>query len=102
MTNRGPIHDLLPGWEPWKPEDCGDVTYGGCAGCGGDATGVDGDGLPACDLVPELTRHLAERDDGVLLSLCRCDGGEEADRFTTTDPDLLSYVRTHAPTSELD
>jgi len=18
MTNRGPIHDLLPGWEPWK------------------------------------------------------------------------------------
>lgn len=47
-------------------------------------------------------RILAERDDGVLLSLCRCDGGEEADRFTTTDPDLLSYVRTHAPTSELD
>lgn len=20
MTNRGTIHDLLPGWEPWKPE----------------------------------------------------------------------------------
>jgi hypothetical protein len=40
MTNRGPIHDLLPGWEPWKPEDCGDVTYGGRAGCGGDATGI--------------------------------------------------------------
>ena len=49
MTNRGPIHDLLPGWEPWKPEDRGDFTYGGCAGCGGDASGVDGDGLPACD-----------------------------------------------------
>jgi len=49
MTNRGPIHDLLPGWEPWKPEDRGDFTYGGCAGCGGDATGVDGDGLPVLD-----------------------------------------------------
>lgn len=45
MTNRGPIHDLLPGWEPWKPEDHGGLVRGGCAGCGGDATGVDGDGL---------------------------------------------------------
>lgn len=28
MTNRGTIHDLLPGWEPWKPEDHGGYGAG--------------------------------------------------------------------------
>ena len=28
-------------------------------------------------------RILAELDGSVMVSLCRCDGGEEADRFTT-------------------
>ena len=32
MSNRGPIHDLLPGWEPWRLEDQEDVRYGGCDG----------------------------------------------------------------------
>lgn len=26
------------------------------------------------------------------VSLCRCDGGEEADRFTSEDPQLLALV----------
>jgi hypothetical protein len=26
------------------------------------------------------------------ISLCRCDGGEEVDRFTTTDPAALDHV----------
>lgn len=27
------------------------------------------------------------------LSLCRCDGGEEVERFTSGDPALLAFVR---------
>jgi hypothetical protein len=26
------------------------------------------------------------------VALCRCDGGEEVDRFASTDPALLRYV----------
>ena len=35
---------------------------------------------------------LAQRDHAVTVSLCRCDGGEEADRLTSTDPDLLAFL----------
>ncbi len=35
---------------------------------------------------------LARRPDQVILSLCRCDGGEEADRFGTADPQVLAYL----------
>lgn len=35
---------------------------------------------------------LARRPDQVIVSLCRCDGGEEADRFGTTDPQVLAYL----------
>ncbi len=35
---------------------------------------------------------LARRPDGVIVSLCRCDGGEEADRFTTADPAVLAHL----------
>lgn len=37
-------------------------------------------------------RVLGRRRDGVILSLCRCDGGEEADRFSTGDPGVLEHV----------
>lgn len=47
-------------------------------------------------------RILTELDGSVMVSLCRCDGGEEADRFTTDDADVLEYVRTHPPTSYLE
>jgi hypothetical protein len=30
--------------------------------------------------------------DSVTVSLCRCDGGEEADRFTSSARDLLGYL----------
>ena len=39
---------------------------------------------------------LAERDGRALISLCRCDGGEEADRFTSADPEVLAYLEEHA------
>ncbi len=29
---------------------------------------------------------------GVTVSLCRCDGGEEAERFTTDAPEVLAYL----------
>jgi hypothetical protein len=29
---------------------------------------------------------------GVTVALLRCDGGEEVDRFTSSDPRLLAYV----------
>jgi len=37
-------------------------------------------------------RVVARRPDGVIVSLCRCDGGEEADRFVTADPPTLAYL----------
>lgn len=35
---------------------------------------------------------LTERQGSVTIALCRCDGGEEADRMTTSDPAVLIYV----------
>jgi hypothetical protein len=37
-------------------------------------------------------RVLARRGGSVTISLCRCDGGEEADRLTSDDAGLLAYV----------
>ena len=54
------------------------------------------------DYVAELTRWVdagatwrveARKRSGVTIALLRCDGGEEVDRFTSTDPTLLEYVR---------
>lgn len=32
------------------------------------------------------------RPDSLSVALCRCDGGEEVDRFTTTEPAVLTHV----------
>jgi hypothetical protein len=54
------------------------------------------------DYVAELTRWVdagatwrvaAQTDSGVTIALLRCDGGEEVDRFTSTDPALLEFVQ---------
>jgi len=37
-------------------------------------------------------RVLHRDSDGVTVSLCRCDGGEEAARFTSDEPDLLEWL----------
>lgn len=37
-------------------------------------------------------RVVARRPEEAIVSLCRCDGGEEADRFATTDPRALDYL----------
>lgn len=35
---------------------------------------------------------LRRSDRDALISLCRCDGGEEADRYVATAPDLLAHL----------
>jgi hypothetical protein len=53
------------------------------------------------DYVAELTRWeeagatwavVARSRRGVTVALLRCDGGEEVDRFTSSDPRLLAFV----------
>lgn len=35
---------------------------------------------------------VGRRGDELTISLCRCDGGEEADRFATADPQVRAYI----------
>ena len=53
------------------------------------------------DYVAELTRWedsgatwqvVARTPRGVTVALLRCDGGEEVDRFTSNEPQLLAFV----------
>ncbi|WP_214105747.1 hypothetical protein [Acrocarpospora catenulata] len=38
-------------------------------------------------------RVIAHHDGSATIALCRCDGGEEIERFTSTDRRLLDYLR---------
>jgi hypothetical protein len=46
------------------------------------------------DYVGELTRWqvVARTRRGVTVAFMRCDGGEEVDRFTSNEPQLLAFV----------
>lgn len=44
-------------------------------------------------------RVLASDDHAATVSMCRCDGGEEVQRLTTQDPDLVAWLAQH-PESE--
>jgi hypothetical protein len=37
-------------------------------------------------------RVVAQVGGSVTISLCRCDGGEEAQRLTSSDPELLTWL----------
>jgi hypothetical protein len=37
-------------------------------------------------------RVAARRADSVTIALCRCDGGEEVDRFSTEDPAVIGHL----------
>ena len=39
-----------------------------------------------------IWRVLNRSDDGVTVTLLQCDGGEEADRFTSADPRLMQFL----------
>jgi hypothetical protein len=58
------------------------------------------------DYVAELIRWqdagatwqvVARNSRGVTVALLRCDGGEEVDRFTSSDPALLEFIMRRAP-----
>jgi hypothetical protein len=37
--------------------------------------------------------RVVRRDrDSVTISMCRCDGGEEVDRLTSADPELVAWL----------
>lgn len=37
-------------------------------------------------------RVIAPDSSGVTVALCRCDGGEEMERFSSSDPAVLGYL----------
>ncbi len=39
-----------------------------------------------------LWRVVSRRRDAVTVALFRCDGGEEGERFTSADPELLRFI----------
>jgi hypothetical protein len=45
-------------------------------------------------------RVLSRSANGVVLSLRRCDGGEEVDRITSDNPQLLEYLGTRRSNEE--
>lgn len=45
-------------------------------------------------------RVIARTKDGLTIALLRCDGGEEADRFTSIDPRLLDFVGGRSSSAE--
>ncbi|WP_109473502.1 hypothetical protein [Ornithinimicrobium cavernae] len=40
-------------------------------------------------------RVVAADDRAATVSMCRCDGGEEVQRLTTEDPDLVAWLVEH-------
>lgn len=73
----------------------------------GDGLAVGGDGSEGTAASADLARLrrweeaggtwrvLAHGPGSATVVLCRCDGGEEAERFRTTDPALLAFLADH-------
>ncbi len=45
-------------------------------------------------------RLAARTGDELILSLCRCDGGEEVQRLSSADPALASYIGDRSSSGE--
>ncbi|MGV0809561.1 hypothetical protein [Mycolicibacterium setense] len=45
-------------------------------------------------------RVLTRTADSLTIALLRCDGGEEVDRFTSSDPRLLEFVGVRASSED--
>ncbi|MCE4267570.1 hypothetical protein [Rhodococcus globerulus] len=39
-----------------------------------------------------MWRVLRRTPTSITVSMCRCDGGEEMERLTSTDPELLAWI----------
>ncbi|MEO7754386.1 MAG: hypothetical protein ABIS35_13330, partial [Terracoccus sp.] len=44
---------------------------------------------------------LSHSERSALVSLCRCDAGEEVERFTSTDPALLAHLAGRARSDDV-
>ncbi|HEY9293936.1 MAG TPA: hypothetical protein VIP98_21860 [Microlunatus sp.] len=47
-----------------------------------------------------IWRVLDRRPNWVTVSLCRCDGGEEVERFASSEPALLGYLEDRTSSEE--
>ncbi|MEV0668165.1 hypothetical protein ACIBI3_08450 [Actinomadura luteofluorescens] len=72
-------------------------------------SGPHTDGSDGRDLVAVLRRWedcgavwrvLAQGPSGVTVALCQCDGGQEVERFTSTDPGLLAFLAGRSSSEE--
>jgi hypothetical protein len=45
-------------------------------------------------------RVVAREPRAITVALCRCDAGEEVDRFRTDSPDLIAYVGDRASSED--
>lgn len=61
--------------------------------------GTDRDSLERWENFGGVWRVLALDDHAATVSLCRCDGGEEVQRLTTTDPELVAWLADHPESS---
>lgn len=61
--------------------------------------GTDRDSLERWENFGGVWRVLALDDHAATVSLCRCDGGEEAQRLTTTEPELVAWLADHPESS---
>ncbi len=55
-------------------------------------TGDDLDRLRRWEDAGGTWRVTARRAETVTVALCRCDGGEEVDRFSTADPAVIGHL----------
>jgi hypothetical protein len=60
---------------------------------GGDTAAADGIArLQRWQQFGAVWRVVSRSGDDVTISLCRCDDGEEVERFTSADPRLLRWL----------
>jgi len=52
----------------------------------------DSERLTRWEIAGGTWQVLVRRPDRVTIALCRCDGGEEVERFSSEEPDLLRHV----------
>ncbi|WP_433653896.1 hypothetical protein ACQPW1_24925 [Nocardia sp. CA-128927] len=49
-----------------------------------------------------IWRVLSRQPDRVTIGLYECTGGQEVDRFTSTDPSLLQFLGNRSSSEDLD
>ena len=63
--------------------------------CQNDSMGTDRQTLQRWEDFGGVWRVLATDGHAATVSLCRCDGGEEVQRLTTQEPELVAWLSEH-------